>query len=141
MHLPATPVCGGGGSGDQWPCLGRREPGTLLPIHPATQKKGPDEMLGLQRVSGRLEVPGEVVLGPVMADRSTELASCRGWERPKQPGTMSWTWDQCLGGAVFVPCGDEGPWPVLVLASSFFSCRGCAHTHKLTLMHFPDWSG
>lgn len=36
------------------------------------------------------------------------------------------------------PCWDaEGPWPVLILISSFFSCRVCAgmHTHTCTHMH------
>ena len=58
--------------GDQWPCLGEGSLGPLLPIHPVTREKGPDEMLGLQRGLWETEVPGEVGPGPVMADRAGE---------------------------------------------------------------------
>lgn len=52
---------------------------------------------------------------------------------------MSWTWDQCLVECIHALRDAEGPWPVLVLVSGFFSCKVCmwivcvAHTHILTL--------
>lgn len=128
--------------GDQWPCLGKGSLGPLLPIHPVTRERGPDEMLGLQRGLWETDNPGEVGPGPMMADRAGEgswLPAGAGKGPSSRPragrGTSAW-W------SVPMPCGmQRDPGHCLCLSAVSFpveyACGLCvcanAHTYTYSL--------